>query len=198
MNPYRTICLESEGLFKEKGSKFIAYAYPCFLDSEVKERINVLKKTHPHARHFCYAYKFGFKGETYRANDDGEPNNSAGTPILGQIQSFELTNILIVVVRYFGGTKLGVSGLVNAYKLAAKDAIENNTIITKEVSKYVKLESNYIDYPELMSFVKKNKLQVLSNLQNETCLIEVLLPLDRELHLLDFLSSYTIIEQKLI
>jgi len=113
---YFTIKHESEGFYKEKGSKFLAFAYPVQDEAAVKERTSELKKVYYDARHHCYAYILGHDGEQYRASDDGEPNHSAGDPILGQIKSNNLTNTLIVVVRYFGGTKLGISGLINAYK----------------------------------------------------------------------------------
>lgn len=130
---YKTINLPSEEvLFKEKNSKFFGYAYPVTTEEEIKEIIEQLRKVHFSARHWCYAYQIGTEKIQYRANDDGEPNNSAGMPIYGQIQSFEVTNILIVVVRYFGGVKLGVGGLISAYKTAAQMALENAIIIEKQ------------------------------------------------------------------
>ena len=137
---YKTISKSSEEvLFKDKNSKFFGYAFPVENEDEVKIHIETLKKQHHSARHWCYAYQLGTHEEhyTYRANDDGEPNNSAGMPIFGQIQSFGVTNILIVVVRYFGGVKLGVSGLINAYKTAAQMALETSTIVTKIISKNI-------------------------------------------------------------
>ncbi|MFA8451720.1 MAG: YigZ family protein [Bacteroidales bacterium] len=121
---YKTIIDESEGFYKDKGSKFICHAIPVKTEEEVKEHLDVLRKKYYDARHHCYAYRLGEYMDKFRANDDGEPSGTAGKPILGQIQSFELTNILIVVIRYFGGTKLGVSGLITAYKAATKDALE--------------------------------------------------------------------------
>ena len=121
---YFTVKRRSEGTYKEKGSKFIGIAVPCWNEDEAKNYLSEWRKEHHQARHLCYAYRFGLSGDIYRANDDGEPNNSAGAPILGQIQSFELSNVLIGVVRYYGGTKLGVGGLINAYRTAAKEAIE--------------------------------------------------------------------------
>jgi uncharacterized YigZ family protein len=198
MHQYRTIKTNSEGLYKEKGSKFIAYAFVCSSEIEAKELLLNLKKVHNQARHFCYAYRFGFKGEVFRANDDGEPNNSAGTPILGQLQSFELTNVLLVVVRYFGGTKLGVGGLVNAYKSAAKDAIENSELITKQVMNYVKIEANYEEFPELMRFIKKNKITIISNIQGMTCLLELVFPTDFEESVMLYLKDFKLLDQKLV
>lgn len=130
MNAYRTITAPTEGIFKEKGSKFLAFAYPLSSENEAREKIEFLRKQFHDARHHCYAYMLGLKEQQWRANDDGEPGHSAGDPILGQIRSRGLTNCLVVVVRYFGGTKLGVGGLINAYKTAAEDALEKGKVIT--------------------------------------------------------------------
>jgi uncharacterized YigZ family protein len=152
---YLTVEGQTEGLYKEKGSKFIGYAAPCENEEQAKELIEIWRKHHHQARHLCYAYRFGVKGEVYRANDDGEPSHSAGTPILGQIQSFELTNVLIGVVRYYGGTKLGVGGLITAYKTAAKEALEAATIVQKEIRLHVKISFDYADTPVVMQAVKQ-------------------------------------------
>ncbi len=130
---YLTIEKSSEALFKDKGSKFLAFAYHVDSEKEIKDILIKLKKEHHTANHHCYAYRLGADKLNYRANDDGEPNNTAGKPILGQIQSFDLTNILVVVVRYFGGTLLGVSGLINAYKNSANEVIKASTIIEKQI-----------------------------------------------------------------
>lgn len=129
MNPYKTISGLTEGSYKEKGSKFLSFAYPVNSLDEVEDHLATLKKKYHDARHHCYAYMLGMGEQEYRANDDGEPNHSAGDPILGQIRSFELTNVLIVVVRYFGGTKLGVGGLISAYKQGAADALSKAKIV---------------------------------------------------------------------
>lgn len=126
LDVYNTIESISEGLFKDKGSKFIAYTFPSDSTERFQISLEKIKKEHIKARHFCYAYRIGIDGTLYRANDDGEPSGTAGKPILGQIDKYELTNIGIVVVRYFGGVKLGTSGLINAYRLAAKESIENS------------------------------------------------------------------------
>ncbi|MDP2112754.1 MAG: YigZ family protein, partial [Bacteroidota bacterium] len=126
---YKTIEKPSEGLFKDKGSKFISFAFPVNSEDEIKDIVQSIKKEHHSARHHCYAWRLGADHLHFRANDDGEPSSTAGKPILGQIQSFDLTNILIVVVRYFGGTLLGVSGLINAYRSAALDAINQAEIV---------------------------------------------------------------------
>ena len=126
---YRTIKTLSQGLYKDKGSKFMAFAYPVSEQESIKPIIDDIKKTYHDARHHCYAYMIGYQRQIWRANDDGEPSGTAGKPILGQINSAELTNILIVVIRYFGGILLGTSGLINAYKCAAADAISNAEIV---------------------------------------------------------------------
>ena len=150
---YKTIEQASpEILFKEKNSKFYGYAFPITTEEEVKEHIERLKKEHFSARHWCYAYQIGTEKIHYRANDDGEPNNSAGMPIYGQLQSFEVTNVLVVVVRYFGGVKLGVGGLISAYKTAAQMALENTQIIEKTIDKHFSLS---------FSYVHMNKLQLI-------------------------------------
>jgi uncharacterized YigZ family protein len=163
----------SEALFKEKGSKFIAYAFPVNSEDEVKAILSDLKKKYYDARHHCYAYAIGKKHENYRANDDGEPNHSAGDPILGQIKSYNLTNALIVVIRYFGGTKLGVSGLIHAYKTAAAMAIENNGIVEKVIQTSLKVDFPYVAMNEVMRVIKDYDLTVLSQKFEMDCCIEL-------------------------
>ena len=136
---YRTIKRESEGYFRDRGSKFYAFAYPVETEDEVKEHLEELRKKYYDARHHCYAYQLGAEKTSYRINDDGEPSSSAGKPIFGRIQSHDLTNILIVVIRYFGGVKLGVPGLINAYKTAAEEAILKNKIETKTINEVYEL-----------------------------------------------------------
>ena len=143
---YKTIAANSEGIYKEKGSKFIAIASPVYSEDEFKTFLNQVKKDYHDARHHCYAFKIGLTDNEYRYNDDGEPNNSAGAPIYGQIQSFNVTNIAIVVVRYFGGTKLGVGGLITAYKEAAKDALQNIKIVNRTVDNF---------YQQILKLAKK-------------------------------------------
>jgi uncharacterized YigZ family protein len=157
---YRTIAEPAEGLYKEKGSKFIALAYPVYSEEEVKEVLTELRKKYYDARHHCYAYILGADQSRYRANDDGEPNHSAGDPILGQIRSAELSNVLVVVVRYFGGTKLGVSGLINAYKVATADALANATIVEKHETVLLQAHYAYPQMNDVMSLVKEYDLQV--------------------------------------
>src|SRR5690554_7890956 len=143
---YKTITApSSEVLFKDRNSKFFGYAFPVEDEEIIKEHLEVLRKQHHSARHWCYAWQLGKEETRYRVNDDGEPSNSAGMPIYGQIQSFDVTNVLIVVVRYFGGVKLGVGGLINAYRTAAKEAIENGKIIEEVVKDRFELFFDYTD-----------------------------------------------------
>ncbi|WP_143960462.1 IMPACT family protein [Litoribacter populi] len=166
---YLTLARESESLYKEKGSKFLAFAYPVSDEEEIKEKQEALRKKYYDARHHCYAYMLGKDQEQFRANDDGEPNHSAGDPILGQIRSYNLTNVLIVVVRYFGGTKLGVGGLISAYKTAAAEAIENNEIITEIVTIPIKFTFDYLDMNDVMRLIKDYDLTIKSQDFDNTC-----------------------------
>lgn len=170
---YLTLKAESQGLYKEKGSKFLAFAYPVNHEQEVKEILESLKKQYHDARHHCYAYILGKDGLDFRANDDGEPGHSAGDPILGQIRSNNLTNTLIVVVRYFGGTKLGVGGLVTAYKTAAAEAIAANEIITALITEKVTFEFDYLDMNEVMRLTKALDLKILDQHFDNRCAMEV-------------------------
>jgi uncharacterized YigZ family protein len=166
---YLTIEKPSEGLYKDKGSKFLAYAFPVTSEPEIKTYLTEIKNQHPSARHHCYAFRLGADKLVFRANDAGEPNNTAGKPILGQIQSNDLTNILIIVVRYFGGTLLGVSGLINAYKLAAADAINNATIIEETVKDIYELNFEYISMNRVMKIIKDEDLKILSQSMELSC-----------------------------
>lgn len=172
MDTYQTIAAASEGIYKEKGSKFLAFAYPIFSEEEFKNHLAQLKKDYHDARHHCYAFKLGLTENEYRYSDDGEPNNSAGKPIYGQILSKNLTNVGIVVVRYFGGTKLGVGGLVTAYKEAAADALQNARIIEQTVNNFYQILFDYPVMSEVMTFIKKNELNITKQLFENTCLIE--------------------------
>lgn len=151
---YLTIETTSEGVYKEKGSKFYAYTYPVSSEEEAMDYLKGLKKKYYDARHHVYAFRTGADLKNYRCSDDGEPSNSSGPPVLGQIKTNNLTNILIVVVRYFGGTKLGVPGLINAYKMAAADAIENNTIIEKFEEDVFTIEFGYLVMNDVMKVIK--------------------------------------------
>lgn len=160
MDIYKTIIKKSEGLFKSRGSKFLSYAFPVKTEDEIKEILNQVKKEHHSARHHCYAWRLGTEEITFRANDDGEPSSTAGKPILGQLLSFELTNILVVVVRYFGGTLLGTSGLINAYRTAAAEAIKNAKIETRIIEEKFTLKFTYKEMNELMQIIKQENLNI--------------------------------------
>jgi len=160
---YKTIEGSAEGLFKDKGSKFIAYMHPISSEEEVKDILQVIKKEHFSARHHCYAYRLGNFGNVYRANDDGEPSGTAGKPIYGQLLSNDLTNVLIVVVRYFGGTLLGVSGLINAYKNAAADAIQNAVLITRIIEDQFLVTFDYPLQNVVMKIIKDEQLDIVNS-----------------------------------
>lgn len=158
---YKTIVAPSEGMYKEKGSKFLSFAYPVKTETEVKTIIEQLKKEYYDARHHCYAYIIGYDKSAWRVNDDGEPSGTAGKPIHGQLQSFDLTNVLLVVVRYFGGVKLGVGGLVNAYKTASKDALMNAEIVERTINEIYRLEFPYEMINEAMKITKDYGVQII-------------------------------------
>lgn len=162
-----------EVLYKEKNSKFFGYAFPVKKEEEVKEIIDQLKKQHYSARHWCYAFQLGTDPVYYRANDDGEPSNTAGAPIYGQIQSFEVTDILIVVVRYFGGVKLGVGGLITAYRAAAQMALETADIIECTIDKKFKVRFDYKDMNNVMRVIKERNLNLVQQKMEMTCEIEL-------------------------
>jgi uncharacterized YigZ family protein len=166
---YRTIKTASEGLFKDKGSKFIAYAFPVESENEVKEILAVIKKEHHSARHHCYAWRIGTENIHFRVNDDGEPSSTAGKPILGQLLSFNLTNVLVIVVRYFGGTLLGVSGLINAYKSAAAEALNNADTVQKLIEKKWQLNFTYKELSEVMNLIKQENLNMIATRFEEKC-----------------------------
>ena len=158
---YQTIKGPSEGEFKDRGSKFIAYAFPIYTEEDWQKHLADIHKLHPKGRHWCYAYKLGLDGNNFRANDDGEPSGTAGKPILGRINSFGLTNVIVIVVRYFGGTLLGASGLINAYKNATIQALENATIIERVVEDIYLFTFDYKIMSEVMNAIKKNKLEMV-------------------------------------
>ena len=167
---YKTIEKPSEEtLFKEKGSKFFGYTFPVLSEDEVKNCIEELKKKHHSARHFCYAYQIGIETKKFRANDDGEPNNSAGLPIYGQIQAFDVTNILIVSVRYFGGTKLGVGGLISAYKTSAQLALEASDIIEKTIDVQFLLSFNYDMMNAVQRIIKERSIEIVGQKLEMDC-----------------------------
>lgn len=176
---YRTIESEATAIFKDKGSKFIAYAYPISKEEEVKELVQILKKEHFNARHHCYAWRLGPQGQRYRANDDGEPSGTAGRPILGQLQSFEVTNLLIVVVRYFGGTLLGVSGLINAYKTSANLVLSEGTIVERIVEKQFDLRFEYPLQNAVMKVIKDEQLEIVSSQYTLDCELRISVRLNK-------------------
>lgn len=171
---YKTIEKPYEGeVFKDRGSKFIGYAFPVVDQDEAKEKIDSLKIKHHKARHWCYAWKIGVENPHFRANDDGEPNNSAGQPIYGQILSFNVTNVLIVVVRYFGGTKLGVGGLINAYKNSAKLVLEESVIIEKTIDICYQLTFEYEYMDKVMRIIKEKNLKIVNQKMEMNCIFDI-------------------------
>ncbi|MGK4567290.1 IMPACT family protein [Flavobacterium sp. 3HN19-14] len=171
---YKTLAFPSEEiLFKEKSSKFFGYAFPVSTETEIKENLELLRKLHSAARHFCYAWQIGTEKIKFRANDDGEPSNSAGMPIYGQIQSFEITNVLIVVVRYFGGVKLGVGGLISAYRTAAQIALEVSEIIEKTIDIHYLVTFDYKNMNKVMRVIKEKNLNIVGQKMEENCEIEI-------------------------
>ena len=171
---YKTILDPSpEILFKEKNSKFFGYSFPITSEEEVKPIIDNLRKQHFGAVHFCYAFQVGTDSILYRANDDGEPSNSAGMPIYGQIQSFDLTNVLVVVVRFFGGVKLGVGGLISAYRNAAQMALQESKIIEKTIDTHFLISFEYKNMNRVMRVIKEKNLTLISQKMEENCQIEI-------------------------
>lgn len=171
--PYHTIAKFGQGLYKEKGSKFLGFAVPCKDESEVKRLVEVWRKEHPGACHVCFAFKLGYEGQHYRASDDGEPSNSAGQPILGQITAFGVTQVLVAVVRYYGGTKLGVGGLIQAYRTAAKLALEDSEIVEKEILARYQVSCTYEQLPMLMKEIKMQQIDITHQVLDLHCALEV-------------------------
>jgi uncharacterized YigZ family protein len=171
---YKTITKPAQGeLFKDKNSKFYGFAFPVTNEEQIKQHIEEIKKEHYAARHWCYAYQIGTETIKYRANDDGEPNNSAGMPIYGQIQSFEVTNILIIVVRYYGGVKLGVGGLINAYRTGAQLALEASKIVERTINKLFQLKFEYKNMSKVMRILKENDVEITNQILELNCLLEI-------------------------
>jgi uncharacterized YigZ family protein len=166
---YKTISYPSEGIYKEKGSKFLAFAFPVRAEEEIRQSMAELRKQYHDARHHCYAWRLGPEKTRFRVNDDGEPSGSAGKPIYGQIQSRDLSDILVVVVRYFGGTLLGVGGLIRAYRLAASYALDQNTIIERRIFDRMKLEFNYEKMNSVMKLIKDYHLDFEDQLFDLNC-----------------------------
>jgi uncharacterized YigZ family protein len=167
---YKTLLKPSlEILFKERNSKFYGYAFPIKDEMQAKEYIDALHKANSKANHVCYAWQLGIENPTFRVNDDGEPSNSAGNPIYGQIQSFEITNVLIAVVRYFGGTKLGVGGLIHAYRTAAQLALQNSIIVERIQEESFSISFKYAAMNRVMRIIKKRQLRIVSQTTDLEC-----------------------------
>jgi len=186
---YKTIKNTSEGVYREKGSKFLAVAIPVETEEAVKEKLVELQKMHHSARHHCYAYILGFDKSSYRLNDDGEPSGTAGKPIYGQLLSKDITNVLVVVIRYFGGTKLGVSGLITAYKTATKSALENNEIIEKQIEAQYCISFDPIEMEQVMKILKGNDISILQHYFQEQQMIDFKVRKKKEQHILSMLAQ---------
>ena len=194
---FKTIKSASEEtLFKDKNSKFYGFAFPVNNEDEVKNELEKVKKIHPNAGHHCYAYQIGVEDIIYRANDDGEPNNSAGMPIYGQIQSFDITNVLIVVVRYFGGTKLGVSGLINAYRSSAKITIESSEIIEKIVEVYFKIIFDYDMMSKVLRILKEKNIEIIQQKLELNCEYIIAVRKKESKSILEFFKNFHKVEIK--
>lgn len=191
---FQTIKKKSEAFFKEKGSKFYSFAFPVKSENEVKLNLKVVKEEFKDAGHHCYGFKLGVNGNLYRYSDDGEPNNTAGKPIYGQLISFEVTNVLVVVIRYFGGTKLGVGGLIQAYKEGAKLALENAEIITEEVTEQITIHFKYEEMNVMMSLVKILDLKIINQQFELDCLITLQFPIKKKEDFLLKLKDYPKLE----
>jgi uncharacterized YigZ family protein len=170
---YQTIEQPSEGFFRDRGSKFHGFAYPVTSDETVKQHIAALRDAHPKAVHFCYAYRLGTDRNAYRSNDDGEPTGSAGKPILNALYSADLTNVLVVVVRYWGGTLLGMPGLINAYKTATEEALKAATVVQKTIKDVYKLTYRYDRMNEVMRVAKEFDLKIVAQQFDNECVVEL-------------------------
>jgi uncharacterized YigZ family protein len=166
---YKTVMSLTQGIYKEKGSRFIALAYPVNSEEEIKEQLTKCRKEYHDAQHHCYAFRLGKDHQVYRVNDDGEPSGSAGKPIYGQILSNDLTNILIVVIRYFGGSKLGIPGLINAYKTATKEALDQATIVVKTINGRIEIGYDYLSMNEVMKTLKEESAAILDQTFDNRC-----------------------------
>ena len=176
-------------LLKEKGSKFIGFAYPVNSESDIKDALNHLKSIHSKATHHCYAYRLGINGENYRANDDGEPSGSAGLPIYNQLLAHQITNVLLVVIRYYGGTKLGVGGLVKAYKESAKYTLEQAEIITKELESKIELKFKFSQQNQIFTLLNKYDAKILDFDAQEICIIKANIKTSKKESISDDLSE---------
>ena len=191
---YRSIASRSEGLFKDNGSRFIALAFPVESETEIKEIVSSLKKEYHDARHHCYAYRLGYRGDIFRANDDGEPSSSAGRPILGQIDASGLSDILVVVVRYFGGIKLGIPGLIRAYKTSTADAISNARIIEKIASRRFRLSFGYLNMNDVMKTLKDIGLTPVNQDFGMSCTLETSVRLTLEETFIERMKNIAVLQ----
>lgn len=189
IDSYYTLTAPTTGEYKEKGSKFLAYAYPFEDESDLDAIMIELKTIHPKARHYCYGYKIGIDNNRHRANDDGEPSGTAGKPIYGQILSFGLTNVAIIVIRYFGGTKLGASGLIHAYKEATKEALEQATKVEKFISNQYQLTFGYDHMGHIMNAIKELDIHIVDKSFEAACNVSIALRLSQESDLLLHLKA---------
>lgn len=187
---FKTISKPIENtLLKEKGSKFIGFAFPVNNEVELKKALDKIKSEHTKATHHCYAFRLGINGENYRANDDGEPNGSAGLPIYNQLLAHEITNTLVIVVRYYGGTKLGVAGLVKAYKESAKITLEEAEIITKELETEIKIQFNFNQQNTIFTILSKFDAKIINFDAQENCVIQASIKTSQQKNISDILSE---------
>jgi uncharacterized YigZ family protein len=200
MDSYNTIAQPSTAEFKDRGSKFIAYAFPIETADDFKKQLQILKKEHPKAVHHCFAYRIGNDGNNFRSSDDGEPSGTAGKPILGQIDSKEITNVAVVVVRYWGGTLLGVPGLINAYKMAASMAFQVTPIIQKQIEIKYCIEFDYTQMNEVMMVLKQFNCNIITQEMQLFCSIKTGIPknrLEETLYRLKELQNVTVKKNEL-
>ena len=190
MDSYKIITTASESIYKEKGSKFIAKVFAVETEEQFKEILKTVKKEYYDARHHCYAWRIHPEKEQYRSNDDGEPSGSAGKPILNQLYSFELFNVCVIVIRYFGGTKLGVSGLINAYKTVSRDALSKAGIVTKFITSNYELEFDYPLLNDMMRIIKEENLEILDQNFEMSCIIKIAIKKNEEKKLISKLSKF--------
>lgn len=195
---YRTIKKPIENiLFKEKGSKFIGFAYPVLDETDIKNQLAQIMELHPKATHHCYAYRLGLEGETYRINDDGEPTGSAGLPIYNQLLAHNITNVLLIIVRYFGGTKLGVGGLVKAYKESAKTTLQEAEIITRELESEIRIQFNFSQQNIIFSLLNKFDAKIVDFDAQELCNIKAFVKTSEKENISEILSEMHLIHYKI-
>lgn len=177
---FKTLAEKGNGDFRDRGSKFLGFSFPVNNREEIKEHLKALKEQHPKANHHCYAWRLGTTGNDFRANDNGEPSGSAGRPILGQIDSAGLTNVLIVVVRYFGGTLLGIPGLINAYKTTASESLAQSTIVEKAITTNYQLQFDYTHLNDIMILIRKYQAEIKRQQMELFCVYEIAVPIRQQ------------------